>query len=330
MAETVLRYMALAVAYSLLAAAVLEGLIALWGIRDPSLAIRLRLLVLSIPPVAPLLFAALALNPGPELFRRQQALLHMENWLGPTPTPSHPGWVLLLAALAGTGLLVVGMEIGGLLHRLRQTPAMDHTPQPLPEKLREALAGLQSRGVRPPRVLLSGGSGLSAWAAGNREPAVWVSAPLVELLDREELEGVLAHEVAHIHRRDSRLGWLAFGLRLVSFYNPVALFTFHRISLDVERVCDAEAARSSGRGMALASALIKVYLATRPAERQGPGWPHRLQGRAVALENRARRTLVEDRAERLLRPEAGPRATLPGLRLATAAAAVLLLTWMVV
>ena len=64
-AEAVLQYMALAVAYSLLAAAVLEGLIALWGIRDPSLAIRLRLLVLAIPPLAPLLFAALALNPGP-------------------------------------------------------------------------------------------------------------------------------------------------------------------------------------------------------------------------------------------------------------------------
>ena len=141
---------------------------------------------------------------------------------------------------------------------------------------------------------------------------------------------MLAHEVAHIHRRDSRLGWLTFGLRLVSFYNPVALFTFHRISLDVERVCDAEAARSSGRGLALASALIKVYLASRPANGREQGWTRRVRGRVVGLENRARRTLVEDRAERLIRPEAGPGATLPELRLAAAAATVLALTWMVV
>ena len=113
---------------------------------------------------------------------------------------------------------------------------------------------------------------------------------------------VLAHEMAHVRRRDNRFGWLLFALRLGSFYNPVALFVFHQISHDVERMCDAEAAAATGKPLALGSALIKVFRAC-PGWRRGEGtWSGRFASRGDAGEA-GPRALVVDRVERLVHPE---------------------------
>lgn len=56
-----------------------------------------------------------------------------------------------------------------------------------------------------PRAYVMEGRGLNAFAAGRRpsEGAIAVTAGLLEALDREELQGVVAHETAHIRGRDT-------------------------------------------------------------------------------------------------------------------------------
>jgi len=60
-------------------------------------------------------------------------------------------------------------------------------------------------GVPPPKVYVIPTEGLNAFAAGRRpeEASVAVTAGLLDRLSREELQGVIAHELAHIKSRDT-------------------------------------------------------------------------------------------------------------------------------
>ena len=326
----ILEYTSEAIAYSLLAAVTVELLLYAWKVRDPSLAIAFRLLVLTIPPIVPLAFAFAAPERGTETFRKQLALLDLQNWLGPEPSVSNPIWVLLLAAVGATTILLIALHAVGLLRRIKSGRAGgESSPSKPPARLSEAVCRLADRGIRLPPVVVPPHQGPTAFTVGLIRPSILVSKAMVELLDDEELETVLAHEAAHVSRQDNWLGWLSFALRVVSFYNPVVQFTYHSIGHDVERVCDSEAGRVTGKPLALASALIKVHMVSRASARSHAGWRYRISQRAAGLENRARRTLVEDRAERLVHPEAARPTSYPGLRLLLASIAVLALCYVV-
>jgi len=60
-------------------------------------------------------------------------------------------------------------------------------------------------GVPVPKACVMEGGGLNAFAAGRRpsEGVIAVTQGLLERLDREELQGVVAHEMAHIRNRDT-------------------------------------------------------------------------------------------------------------------------------
>jgi len=328
MVASFLEYASLAVAYSLLAAAVLETLLRLWRIREPSLALELRLLVLALPPLAPIIFPLISPDWGSEQFRRW-ALLDLHHWLPADPSRPTPGWPLLPALLGGTLLLFIGLEASGYLRRQRPAHGAP-APIPLPPEIASRLKGLACRAGCSFPILLVDHPRPSACTVGLLRPTILLTTGLLRVLDPEELEAVVAHEIAHGRRRDNWLGWLLLALRLASLYNPVALFAFHQIGQDMERICDAEAARLSGSHLALASALLKVHAATRRPARHGiPGWPGRLGRKAMALEDRARDALVEDRARRLLDGSSHAGTSYPALRLALAAGAVVGLAYMV-
>ncbi len=329
MVAALLEYSALAMLYSLLAAGILETLLYLWQVRDPTLAVAFRLPILAVPPVAPLLYALLDSGLGLQSLRRQGALLELHRWLGPEPSLSHPGWTLLLAIMAGTTLLLVALEVVGYLRQSLRRPTIAQPSLPLPPRLQGSLDRLAARGVRPFSLLLTDRPELTACAMGLRHPSILLTNSLAEMLDDEELEAVLAHEMAHVRRRDNWLGWLLVGLRLLSFYNPVALLVFHQMGHDMERVCDAEAGRVTGKPLALASALLKVYRASRASTEGSRGWSRRIGDRAAALENRARRALVEDRLEQLVHPETVGSTSFPRLRLGLAIAATVGLAYFV-
>ncbi len=327
MVAGILEYAAHAIAYSVLAAVVVELLLAVWRIKDPPLGIAFRMLVLAAPPVAPLLFGLPELGWGPQEPRAHLALLHLENWLGPLPSPTHPMWAALVLAMLATA----GLEGVAFLRWLQAGRAGEpRRPSEASHRLRSAAKSLAGKGLCLPSVRVVPQSCPVACTVGLFRQSILVSPALIDMLDDEELEGVLAHEWAHAARLDNWLGWLMFSLRVFSFYNPVVQFTFHRIGHDIEKVCDAEAGGATGKPLALASALIKVYLRTRTAARRTGARRRQVSTQAIALENRARRTLVEDRVERLVHPEAVMPTTFPQVRLALAAATVIGLSYFVV
>ncbi|HYP23830.1 MAG TPA: M56 family metallopeptidase, partial [Actinomycetota bacterium] len=86
-----------------------------------------------------------------------------------------------------------------------------------------------------------------------------ISEAVIFDLDREELEGVLAHEVAHLETHDVRVVFVAGLLRDLVAWNPLAHVAFRRLASDREREADRRAATLTARPLAVASGLLKMY-----------------------------------------------------------------------
>lgn len=83
-----------------------------------------------------------------------------------------------------------------------------------------------TRGLPTPRVYIMKDRGLNAFATG-RDPqhaSVALTLGLVEKLDRAELEGVIAHEMAHVENRDIRL--MLITVAGISFFTLLAEICF--------------------------------------------------------------------------------------------------------
>jgi prepilin-type processing-associated H-X9-DG protein len=104
-------------------------------------------------------------------------------------------------------------------------------------------------------------------------------APLVLLPDgwrdwsRDELRAVLAHEIAHVARRDFLAGLLAQVTLAVHFYHPLVHWLVGRMRLEQELAADAQGMRASGgrevylvtlAGMALRQDDLALSWAARP------------------------------------------------------------------
>lgn len=117
----------------------------------------------------------------------------------------------------------------------------------------------QRMGVRCPQLLLLRGCPGGAFAVGLRRGKVVVDPGLMSRLDPEEVEGLLAHELAHHARHDGVVA-LAVGLvrDLAWFLGPlhIAAGWLHR---EQEESADELASRCTGRPAALASGILKVW-----------------------------------------------------------------------
>ncbi len=152
-------------------------------------------------------------------------------------------------------------------------------------------------GIPKPRLYIVPGEVPNAFATGRdpRHAAVAVTEGILRLLDREELKGVLAHELSHVKHRDILIGTVAatiamaitflasiirWGallggfsrgrsrgglevLALVILAPLAAMFIQLAISRSREYAADQAGARVSGNPMGLADALLKLEAANR-------------------------------------------------------------------
>ncbi|MCL2790705.1 MAG: zinc metalloprotease HtpX [Desulfobulbus sp.] len=112
-------------------------------------------------------------------------------------------------------LLAVGLNFFAYWNSDKMALAMNRAREVSPAEasdLHALVAGLASRaGLPKPKVYVIDESTPNAFATG-RDPehaAVAVTTGLLQALDRHELEGVIAHELAHIKNRDILIGSIA-------------------------------------------------------------------------------------------------------------------------
>jgi len=167
----------------------------------------------------------------------------------------------------------------------------------------EIVRDLSNKAGQPmPRLYVSPSPQPNAFATGRnpQHAAVAVNQGLIDLLDREEMEGVLAHELSHVYNRDILIGSVAatiataitFVARFGYFFggggdnrnaNPIAsiamifLAPIAAIILQMavtrsrETQADTSGAQLSGKPLALASALRKLESGGRALARRGIG-----------------------------------------------------------
>ncbi len=265
---------------------------------------------------------------------------------------------VLLAAMTGL-LLAVGAALGGRSGMtvalimaavmnfgslfwsdkivLRLYHAQPVGPQQAPElhQIVERLA--MKAGIPMPRLYVVPGPALNAFATGRspKHAAVAVTEGMLAALDREELEGVLAHELSHVVNRDTlvstvaatiagAISWVAHPFMLMGggdddSPNPIAALAMMilaplaammiqmAVSRSREYGADDTGARLVGYPQGLARALRKLQAAaTRIPLNAEPGTAHLfivnpLTGRGLARLFSTHPPL-EDRIARLMAP----------------------------
>lgn len=150
-----------------------------------------------------------------------------------------------------------------------------------------------------PKVIITDEIFARALTMGIKNHVIIISRGLINALDNEEMEAVVAHELAHIKRGDSLLIWVVVFLRDLMFFTPLIYWIFRKFALEKEKAADDIAIQLTQKPMALAQALIKVWkLSPRISfdtfllDNFMPR--HNLVGQTGVLEQRVERILKEE------------------------------------
>jgi heat shock protein HtpX len=218
-------------------------------------------------------------------------------------------FAFFLAAVMNIGSYWFSDKIVLAMYRAQEIAPQDH-----PE-IHQMVAELaQNAGIPKPRIYLIEDDSPNAFATGRNpnHAVVAVTTGILRILSRQELRGVLAHELAHIKNRDILVGSIAatmagavmilanmarfaaffgggrdseegegggglIGLLVMTIVAPIAAMLIQMaISRSREYLADASGARFSGNPLALAGALEKLQLASQriPMEDPQPATAH--------------------------------------------------------
>jgi Zn-dependent protease with chaperone function len=299
------QYIIQTIFHSLIIAIVVESMISIWHIRRTYAQIKFRLLALLLPILyLPLYYLVYPPRTRP-YFHEQVALIDLNEWLGLKLVGGLAVWHLFAALLAlTTYYFVIKEAIPSIRYYFWHRPSFPLLKEGQFPKLDAVLAKLSKNIGRPmPAVFVSAKDAPMIYSLGRN--ALVLSESTINMLDSEELEAVIAHELAHLAWQASGINRLFLALRFLMFYNPVALFIFRRNVNDTEKICDDIAVSFTGKHLAIASGLLKVSRNTAAASSPVTTGVRRrwLSPRISALENQAYRRLVKERVERMIHPD---------------------------
>lgn len=75
---------------------------------------------------------------------------------------------------------------------------------------------------------------------GLFKPTIILPVDIGQRLTEKQLSLVLLHELAHIQRRDILWNWLAYGITLLHWFNPLIWLASKLMKADMEMACDAK------------------------------------------------------------------------------------------
>lgn len=236
------------------------GLRRVAGALSPAMWVRLLQAVLGVPAVV----AAVRML-GVPAFPGQWQILRVHLWARALleAGPAVQGAALTLSG--GTLALFVVQELLPSLRsrRTRQRTARHRDPR-LDASLARVLAAFGSARIRfprgrPPMILRVETDRSVAALVGSVQPVVVIATGLLDKLDQEELDAIVAHELGHLVQGGNPCLVRDWVFRALQAPSPAALVIFRSLMEAREIACDEIAARGTGRPAALASALLKVY-----------------------------------------------------------------------
>jgi beta-lactamase regulating signal transducer with metallopeptidase domain len=157
-------------------------------------------------------------------------------------------------------------------------------------------------GVQAPEILVIPGPATPMlWFLGRTK--LLVPGRLVEALGTAGWQGILAHELAHVRRRDHWVRRLELAAGVLWWWNPLYWLTRQRLDAEAELACDEWAVLAFPEGrLAYAEALLEVCQTLSTAE-------PRLPALGVATAGR----ILERRVKMILRDQTPRRVSTPAL-----------------
>ena len=189
-------------------------------------------------------------NEPPTAAQRLAQLASQLDW-SETLQPLGVAWLAGSALLGCLALLRIYR-----FHRLVSRSAL--APASLLTRTEEIAARLGLRAT--PRVwVVPSRIAPLVWSLGRRSTIV-VPTALVESLDGDAMDAIIAHELTHLKRRDGWARWLELAAVIAYWWHPVAWFARRCVHEAEEQCCDADALRSfptlrRGYGRALIETL---------------------------------------------------------------------------
>lgn len=176
--------------------------------------------------------------------------------VGVFPQPSS-GWAAALCGLWLMGVVfMLVRHLGGLwwIDRLERREF-----QPLPPEWQKRLDALQrTMGITRKIVVRVAENVLVPFTARLFRPVIWLPLSLLTRLPREQIEALLAHELAHVHRLD----WLWNGIQCfveaLLFFHPGVWWLSRRIREEREHACDEAAVSACTDAVVLSEALAAL------------------------------------------------------------------------
>ena len=164
------------------------------------------------------------------------------------------GTVLLLAILGGLPLSI-------LLTRFSPRIVLAKVKNLSPPKPATAIsfdALRRTMGVTDAELMISKTTVPISFAVEVHKPIIVMSEELLSLLKKDEIEAVMAHELAHVKNSDTALKAMVTAYKTALPQDPIIRLVeaaFHR---EREMVADEIAARTTKKPLSLASALLKI------------------------------------------------------------------------
>ena len=193
----------------------------------------------------------------------------------PGPPVAAKDWRAVALVLYAAGLLFFGLRFAGGWHLARRLVAgatRVSVQNPVPVFESGAVAAPLTAGIRPAAVLL---------------PLAWRNWPA------DTLEAVLAHENAHVLRRDALVAMLAHLNRAIFWFHPLAWWLERKLAVTAEHACDAIAARRLGDTHRYAGILLDIATTVQRRGRR-VAWP------AIGVDGS---TGLDARIDRILSPD---------------------------
>jgi len=202
----------------------------------------------------------------------------------------------LLVTLWLVGLLFFGFRLLGslvYLQYLRRSQV-----RPLPDHWQERLREMAGRmGIAREVQWMESARVQSPMLIGWLRPLIFFPLGAVNQLDPEEVEAILAHELAHIRRHDFLINLLQSVVETLYYFNPAVWWISELIRTEREHVCDDLAVAHSRGALQYAKALLSLQQWQQPAPAMAMG----LFGHGPALLQRIRRILKQPQSRRHLR-----------------------------
>jgi beta-lactamase regulating signal transducer with metallopeptidase domain len=213
----------------------------------------------ALGPVVPGIFETLDVEDlSGELAAEQPSETTCAPSTPPMPTAVRLSWspIIWLYVIWLSGVIVAcALDLTRIVHFHRRLRGARTPPAWLLHQVAEIADRL---GVRTPKTRMVAGLG-SPFIWGLGRPQLLWPATLSESLPLDRRRSILAHELAHLKRRDHWVGWLQLIAGCLWWWNPLFWYVRRELRWNAELACDAwVVAVLPGTRRAYAEALLDV------------------------------------------------------------------------